>query len=50
MSGMEFRAYVKRLLENTEWEVETAPPTGIGGVDLIARRLDEMGLELILFT
>ena len=50
MSGIEFKAYVKRLLENTGWEVETAPPTIIDGVDLIARRYDEMGLKSLSYV
>jgi hypothetical protein len=50
MSGIEFEKYVKKLLENKEWEVEETPPTRDGGVDLIARRYDEMGLESILYV
>jgi hypothetical protein len=42
-------------MSNGYWRIpdgkwKTAPPTGIGGVDLIARRPDEMGLESILFV
>ena len=37
-------------MENTGWEVETAPPTIIGGVDLIGRRYDEMGLKSLSYV
>jgi len=37
MSGVEFKADVKRLVENTGWEVETAPPTIIGTDSLPGR-------------
>ena len=47
---MEFKAYVKRLLENTGWAVETTPSTGEGSEDLIARRHDEMDLESIRYV
>ena len=50
MSEMECKDYVKRLLANTGWELETAPPTTIGGVDLIAQRPDEMGLDSIRYV
>jgi SNF2 family DNA or RNA helicase len=50
MSGIEFEHYVKKLLESKGWEVEATPPTRDGGVDLIARRHDEMGLESILYV
>jgi len=49
MSGIEFEEYVKKLLESKGWEVEGTPPTRDGGVDLIARRHDEIGLESILY-
>jgi hypothetical protein len=50
MSGIEFEEYVKKLLENKGWEVEATPPTRDGGIDLIARRYDEMGLDSILYV
>ena len=50
MSGIEFEDYVKKLLESKGWEVEATPPTRDGGVDLIARRDDEIGLESILYV
>jgi SNF2 family DNA or RNA helicase len=50
MSGIEFEEYVKKLLEGKGWKVEATPPTRDGGVDLIARRYDEMGLESLLYV
>ncbi|MBM4275513.1 MAG: hypothetical protein FJ134_13790 [Deltaproteobacteria bacterium] len=50
MSGIEFEEYVKKLLESKGWEVEATPPTRDGGVDLIARRHDEMDLESVLYV
>jgi HJR/Mrr/RecB family endonuclease len=50
MSSVEFEKYVKKLLEDKGWEVEETPPTRDGGVDLIARRHDEMGLESVLYV
>jgi len=50
MSGIEFEEYFKKLLERKGWEVETTPPSKDGGVDLISRRTDEMGLESILYA
>jgi len=50
MSGGEFEEYVKKLLEKKGWEVEATHPTRDGGVDLFARRYDEMGLESVLYV
>ena len=49
MSGVEFETYVQRLLERKGWQVETTPMTRDRGIDLIARRVDEVGVELILY-
>lgn len=49
MSGIEFEAYVKHLLENKKWLVEATPVTRDGGIDLIARRLDDVGVEVTLY-
>ncbi len=49
MSGIEFEAYVKRLLERKGWHVETTPVTRDGGIDLIARRDDEVGVQVTLY-
>ena len=45
MSGVEFERYVKRLLERKGWRVETTPLTRDRGIDLIARRAEEVGVE-----
>lgn len=50
MSGVEFEEYVKRLLERKGWRVETTPPTRDGGIDLIARRNDDVDIEVTLYV
>lgn len=50
MSGLEFEDYVKRLLEHKGWRVETTPLTRDGGIDLIARRNDDVGVEVTLYV
>jgi hypothetical protein len=50
MTGIEFEEYVKHLLENKKWHVETTPVTRDGGIDLIARRLDDIGVEVVLYV
>jgi len=50
LSGVEFERYVKRLLERKGWRVETMPLTRDRGIDLIARRLDEVGVEMALYV
>jgi len=49
MSGVEFEEHVKRLLEQKKWKVESTPLTRDGGVDLIARRNDDIGVEITLY-
>ncbi|MDZ4165765.1 MAG: restriction endonuclease, partial [Smithellaceae bacterium] len=49
MGGVEFEGHVKRLLEQKNWRVETTPVTRDGGVDLIARRDDDIGIETTLY-
>jgi len=49
MSGVEFETYVQRLLERKGWKVETTPITRDRGIDLIARRVDEIGVETSLY-
>ena len=49
MSGMEFEEHLKQLLEQKKWRVETTPVTRDGGVDLIARRDDDIGVEITLY-
>lgn len=48
MNGVEFEDHVKRLLERKGWRVETTPLTRDGGIDLIARRNDDVDIEVIL--
>ncbi|HKA55991.1 MAG TPA: restriction endonuclease, partial [Candidatus Binatia bacterium] len=50
MSGVEFETYVQRLLERKGWQVETTPLTRDRGIDLIARRHDEVGVEMTLYV
>jgi superfamily II DNA or RNA helicase len=50
MSGVEFETYVQRLLERKGWRVETTPLTRDRGIDLIARRNDEVGVEMTLYV
>jgi len=50
MSGVEFEVYVQRLLERKGWRVETTPLTRDRGIDLIARRDDEVGVEMTLYV
>jgi len=49
MGGVEFEGYVKGLMERRGWRVETTPVTRDGGIDLIARREDDVGLEMTLY-
>lgn len=50
LSGVEFERYVKRLLERKGWRVETTPLTRDRGIDLIARRTDDVGVEMTLYV
>jgi SNF2 family DNA or RNA helicase len=50
MSGVEFETYVQRLLERKGWRVETTPLTRDRGIDLIARREDDVGVEMSLYV
>jgi len=49
MTGVEFEEHVKHLLQQRKWNVESTPLTRDGGVDLIARRNDDIGVEIILY-
>lgn len=49
MGGVDFEKHVKRLLEHKKWGVESTPLTRDGGVDLIARRNDDIGVEITLY-
>jgi hypothetical protein len=49
MGGVEFEEHVKRLLEQKKWRVETTPLTRDGGIDLVARRNDDIGVEITLY-
>ena len=46
---MEFELHVKRLLERKGWRVETTPITRDRGIDLVARRTDEVGVNMTLY-
>ncbi|MDO8691003.1 MAG: SNF2-related protein [Dehalococcoidia bacterium] len=49
MSGVEFEAFVKNLLERRHWTVHATHVTRDGGVDLIAKRAVDIGAELTLY-
>ncbi len=49
LSGIEFERYVQRLLVRKGWSVETTPVTRDRGIDLIARRDDDVGGEVVLY-
>lgn len=49
MGGVEFEEHVKRLLVQKKWRVESTPLTRDGGVDLIARRNDDIDVEITLY-
>ena len=48
MNGVEFEEHVQKLLEVKKWRVETTPLTRDGGIDLVARRCDDVGVEVTL--
>jgi SNF2 family DNA or RNA helicase len=50
MNGVEFEDHIKRLLERKGWRVETTPLTRDGGIDLIARRNDDVDIEVALYV
>jgi SNF2 family DNA or RNA helicase len=50
MSGEEFEAHVAGVLRRYGWSVEVTGRTRDGGVDLIARRIDEVGVESVLYV
>ena len=49
MDGVEFEEHVKKLLEQKKWRVETTPLSRDGGIDLIAQRNDDIGVEITLY-
>ena len=49
MTGMEFETYVQHLLEKRGWSLETTPASRDGGIDLVARRTDDVGLTIALY-
>ena len=49
MSGVAFEEYVQGLMERRGWRIENTPVTRDGGIDLIARREDDVGLEVTLY-
>jgi hypothetical protein len=50
LSGEDFERYVGDLLRALGWLVETTPRTRDGGVDLKARKADQVGVETILYV
>ncbi len=49
MNGQEFEIHVKELLQGKGWQVELTPISRDGGVDLIARYSDALGIESCLW-
>jgi superfamily II DNA or RNA helicase len=49
-TGVDFEERCARVLETRGWSVERTPRSHDGGVDLIARRVDEIGLEQMIFV
>ncbi|MCL5941974.1 MAG: restriction endonuclease [Actinobacteria bacterium] len=49
-TGREFEEYVAALLRGLGYAVEVTPYTRDGGVDLVARQTDEIGLEKVLYV
>jgi len=50
MTGIEFEYHVRGLLERRGWDVEITPAARDGGVDLIARAADNLGLEAVVYV
>lgn len=50
MTGVEFERYLADLLRRLEWSVELTPESRDGGVDLIARKHDQIGIETTLYV
>ena len=49
-AGIEFEERCARLLEARGWRVNRTPVSRDGGVDLVARRTDEVGIEQQLYV
>jgi restriction system protein len=49
LSGIEFEDHVKQFFECKGWRVEVTPLSRDGGIDLIARRIDDVGIEVTLY-
>lgn len=49
MGGEDFEEHVKHLLEHKKWRVESTSLIRDGGVDLIALRNDDIGVEITLY-
>jgi restriction system protein len=50
MTGVEFERYLAGVLRRLEWSVELTPDSRDGGVDLIARKQDQVGIETRLYV
>lgn len=50
MSGEEFERYVGDLLRRLGWSVEATARSRDGGVDLKARKVDQVGVEMTLYV
>ena len=49
-TGLDFEERCARILRARGWTVETTPRSHDGGVDLVARRHDEIGLEQTIYV
>lgn len=50
MTGREFEVWTEHLFRSLGFTVELTPPSRDGGVDLIARRQDVVGVETVLYV
>jgi SNF2 family DNA or RNA helicase len=50
MGGVQFENHVQRLIERRGWHVQTTPLSRDGGIDLIATRTDNLGIEVTLYV
>src|ERR1700687_106683 len=50
MGGVQFENHVQRVIERRGWHVQTTPLSRDGGIDLIAPRIDNLGIEVTLYV
>jgi len=50
MSGVEFERYLADLLRRLGWSIELTPEARDGGIDLRAKKADQIGIETVLYV